>query len=306
MAAEAPVGVLVMAYGTPAGPDDVASYYTHVRRGRAPAPEQLADLERRYNAIGGVSPMAARTRAQVEGLQRTLDAEAPGRYRVLFGAKHAPPYIEDGVALLLASGASDAVALVLAPHWSALSVGEYFERVGAALDEADAALAMTYVRDWHLEPGLVDLLAERVRLGLAVFGAGARVETLFTAHSLPERVLAMGDPYPEQLQQTAEAVAEAAGVERWRLAWQSAGRTPEPWLGPDLLSVVRSLAGEVDGVLVCPAGFVSDHLEVLYDIDIEARGVASKAGLRLERTDSLNDDPRFLAVLADVVRSAHP
>jgi len=296
--------VLVMAYGTPASHDDIEAYYTHIRRGRPPAPEQLADLVRRYDAIGGLSPLAGRTRAQVEGLQATLDAAEPGRFIVAYGGKHAAPFVEDGVSLLVEVGVADLVALVLAPHYSALSVGEYFDRVAAAVDGSGAALGITYVRDWYGEPGLVELLADRVRAGLAGFAEGTRVETLVTAHSLPRRVLEMGDPYAEQLAATAEAVAVAAGAERWQVAWQSAGRTPEPWLGPDVLDAIRALAGQVDGVLVCPAGFVSDHLEVLYDLDIEARAAAEAAGLSFGRTESLNDDARFLGVLAGVVRSA--
>lgn len=302
---EGATAVLAMAYGTPGGPDQIEAYYTHIRRGRAPAPEQLADLVRRYEAIGGSSPLAERTAAQVAGLQAALDHEHPGRFRVHQANRHAPPFIEDVVAEIVDAGATDIVALVLAPHYSALSVGQYFERVATALDARDEPVAITYIRDWHLEPALIDLLAARLQRALARFDDGATVETLITAHSLPAKVLEMGDPYPEALQQTAEAVTAVAGVDRWRLAWQSAGRTPEPWLGPDILEVIRQLPGEgVDGVVVCPAGFVSDHLEVLYDIDIEARRVAEAAGLQLERTESLNDDPAFLSMLASVVTTA--
>ena len=297
----APVGVLVMSYGTPSGPHDIEAYYTHVRRGRPPTPDQLADLRARYDAIGGVSPLASRTAAQVAGLQQALDAVEPGRFLVVSASKHAPPYIEDGVAAIAGAGIVDAVALVLAPHYSALSVGEYFARVAAA---ADDAMGITYVHDWHLEPVLVDLLADRVREALARFPADAAVETVFTAHSLPARILETDDPYPRQLQETAGAVAEAAELAdgSWRVAWQSAARTPEPWLGPDVLDVVREVPG--DGVVVCPAGFVSDHLEILYDLDVQARAAATEAGVRFERTESLNDDPRFLGMLADVVRVA--
>lgn len=303
--AEAPVGVLVMSYGTPTGPDDIEGYYTDIRRGRPPTPEQLADLRGRYDAIGGVSPLAERTAAQVTGLQQALDAVDPGRFVVLSGAKHSRPSIEDGVAAIVDAGIVDLVALVLAPHYSALSVGQYFDRVAAAADESGRAMSVTYVHDWHLEPVLVDLLAERVRSALGRFPEGAVVQTLVTAHSLPARVAEMDDPYTRQLEETAAAVAEAAGLSRWQVAWQSAARTPEPWLGPDVLDAIRSLPGTgIDGVLVCPAGFVSDHLEILYDLDVQARGVADEVGLRFERTDSLNDDPRFLGMLADVVRVA--
>lgn len=298
------VGVLLMSYGTPSGPDEVEAYYTDIRRGRPPTPEQLADLRARYDAIGGVSPLAARTMAQAEGVQRALDGVEPGRFRVFTGSKHARPSIEDAVDEMTDAGVVDAVAMVLAPHYSTLSVGQYFDRVAAAVDESGRAVGVTYVHDWHLEPVLIELLAERVRDALSRLPEGAAVETFVTAHSLPARVREMGDPYPEQVAATGAAVAEAAGLTRWQVAWQSAGRTPDPWLEPDVLDAIRAVAGTVDGVLVCPAGFVSDHLEILYDLDIEARRVAESVGLHFERTASLNDDPRFLGLLADVVRVA--
>ena len=278
-----------MAYGTPATPADVEGYYTHVRRGRPPTEEQLADLRRRYDAIGGTSPLLARTRAQADGLQAALG----DGWQVALGMKHAAPFIEDGAAALAAEGVDHGVALVLAPHYSALSVGEYMGRATAG------AVALTPVNSWHLEPALIELLAERVRDALGHVGAGALV--LFTAHSLPSRILETADPYPTQLEETAAAVAAAAGVTEWQVAWQSAGRTPEPWLGPDILEVIKGLDRDV---VICPCGFVSDHLEVLYDIDVEAQRVAREVGVRLARTASLNDDPRFLAMLADVVRRA--
>lgn len=298
-------GVLVMAYGTPSAPGDVEAFYTDVRRGRPPPPELLADLVRRYDAIGGTSPLAEGTRAQCQGLQLALDQAAAGRYRVFFGARHARPFIEDGVRALGAAGLERAVGLVLAPHYSVLSVGQYMERARAAARTAQVDL--TCVESWHLAPGLIDLLAQRLRDALSGLPGGLApcAEVLVTAHSLPSRILDMGDPYPDQLRATAQAVCHQAGVQRWRLAWQSAGRTPEPWLGPDIGDVIRALPGEgARAVVVCPAGFTSDHLEVLYDIDIEARGVASQLGLVLTRTASLNDDPRFVATLAQVVINA--
>ncbi len=299
------IGVLVMAYGTPASPRDVEAFYTDVRRGRPPPPELLADLVRRYDAIGGTSPLAERTRAQCHGLQGALDALAGGRFRVFFGARHARPFIEDGVAGMSAVGIERGVGLVLAPHYSALSVGQYIERARAAAGRA--RLEMAFVESWHLAPGLIELLAERLRWAASALAPelGGAAEVVVTAHSLPTRVLGTGDPYPDQLRATAEAVCERAGVDRWRLAWQSAGRTPEPWIGPNLLDVIRALpAGGAKAVVVCPAGFTSDHLEVLYDIDVEARRVAEEVGLTLVRTASLNDDPRFLATLAQVVNEA--
>jgi ferrochelatase len=276
-------GVLVMAYGTPASTDDIEAYYTDIRRGRPPTPEQVAELRGRYDAIGGVSPLLDRTRAQVTALQAVLG----GDYRVALGQKHASPFIEDGRADLEALGVDRIVGLVLAPHYSAMSVGQYEER----------ARPDVMVRSWHTEAGLIELLADRVRDA----GVDADTEVLFTAHSLPARILETDDPYPQQLQETAEAVAARAGITRWRTGWQSAGRTPEPWLGPDIGEVIPTL--DAARVVVCPVGFTSDHLEVLYDVDVLARDIAAGAGKTLVRTESLNDDPRFIAVLADVVRT---
>ncbi|MGI8809350.1 MAG: ferrochelatase [Acidimicrobiales bacterium] len=286
-----------MAYGTPATPDDVEAYYTHVRRGRPPTEEQLADLRRRYDAIGGTSPLLERTQEQAAGIQAALGEG----FRVELGMKHAPPFIEDGVAVLVEAGISRIVGLVLAPHYSALSVGEYAKRADAAA--AEAGVSLTMVSSWHLAPGYVDLLAGFVRDEQQRLGTEP-VEVVFTAHSLPTRILAMGDPYPDQLAETAKEVAAQAGVDRWSVGWQSAGRTPEPWIGPDILAVLPALADAgVAGVVVCAAGFVSDHLEVLFDLDVEARAAAEKLGLAFARTRSPNADPAFCATLAGVVRS---
>jgi ferrochelatase len=295
------VGVVTMAYGTPGGPGEVEAFYTDVRRGRAPSAEQLAALQARYAAIGGTSPLAERTRAQVAALQRALDSRAPGAYRAVLGNKHSAPRIEQAVADLAGGGVQHAVGLVLAPHYSVLSVGEYGERLAAAGRQEGCATAL--IESWHDLPALVELLAGRV--AAAVAAVGGEAEVLFTAHSLPARILDTGDPYPAQLEATARAVAAAAGVGRWRTAWQSAGRTPEPWLGPDLLDVLRALAAEgSEAVVVCPAGFTSDHLEVLYDVDVEAAALARELGLRLARTASLNDEPRLFAALAELVEAA--
>jgi ferrochelatase len=296
--AAAPVGVLLMAYGTPATPDDVEAYYTHVRRGRPPTAEQLADLRRRYDAIGGTSPLLERTREQAAGIQAALG----DGFHVELGMKHAPPFVEDGVGALAAAGVDRMVGLVLAPHYSALSVGEYESRARAAADQAGVALTM--VRSWHLAPGYVDLLAGFVRAGVDGLDTEP-TEVVFTAHSLPTRILDMGDPYPTQLQETAAVVAGRAGVERWSVGWQSAGRTPEPWIGPDILAVLPALADSgAAGVVVCPAGFVSDHLEVLFDLDVEARAAAEKLGLAFARTPSPNAHPAFCAAVAGVIRSS--
>jgi protoporphyrin/coproporphyrin ferrochelatase len=294
-------GLIVMAYGTPRSPDDVESYYTDIRRGRPPTPEQLADLKARYDAIGGISPLAERTEAQRVALADALEARAPGRFEVVLGQKHAAPFIEDAVAALADAGIERAVGLVLAPHYSAFSVGQYQERAAAA--GAERGLALTAIDSWHLEPAYVAFLADAVTEARATVPAEHKV--LFTAHSLPERALE-GDPYPDQLRETAAAVAERVGLlpwPDWAIAWQSAGRTPEPWRGPDVRTVIAELGetGRAAGVVVCAQGFVSDHLEVLYDLDIEARQVAEAHGLAFARTRSLNADPAVMAALAELV-----
>jgi ferrochelatase len=284
-------GLLVMAYGTPASRDDVAAYYTDIRRGRPPTDEQLADLLRRYDAIGGVSPLRSRTEAQVA----CIASELGDGWHVALGYKHSAPFVEDAAATL--ADRDRVVGLVLAPHYSALSVGEYLERAAKVLP------SLVPVRSWHLANGYVEALTVRVRGGLASMPPGT--EVVFTAHSLPARIADIGDPYADEITQTALVVAERAGVQRWSTAWQSAGRTPEPWLGPDILDVIRAKSDNgVPGVLVCPCGFVSDHLEVLYDLDIDAARVASECGIAFARTRSLNDDPAMCRALADVVRRA--
>ena len=293
------VGVVVMAYGTPRDPDDVLPYYLDIRRGRPPTDEQLADLVRRYDAIGGVSPLAERTQAQVAAIASARAPTAPGEFLVVHGAKHSHPKIEESIDALAAEGVSRIVGLVLAPHYSAMSVGEYIERARQCAEEH--GIESAFVERWHDDPALVEVLAERVAAAIAALGLppGARLELIVSAHSLPERILATGDHYPDELLETAKLVAERAAVTSFRTGWQSAGRTPEPWLGPDILEVLRALRSEgVDAVVVCPAGFTADHLEVLYDLDVEASALAATIGLRFARTASLNDEPRIAAALA--------
>jgi ferrochelatase len=293
-----------MAYGTPGSPEEIEPYYTDIRRGNPPPPELLADLVRRYGAIGGTSPLAERTRAQAAALARALEERAPGEVGVTIGLKHADPKIEAAVDELVAGGVRRIVGLVLAPHYSRGSVKQYLDRARARAGELDPGVEVLGIESWNVEPTYLDFLARGVRAGLDELPERSKV--LFTAHSLPQRVVAGGDPYPEQLRETAEAVADRVGLvpwSTWAVAWQSAGRTADPWLGPDVLEVLRDLAGtgRADGVLVCPCGFVSDHLEVLYDLDIEARALAEELGLAFARTPVLNDDPTVLGALADRV-----
>lgn len=291
--------VLMMAYGTPRDIDDVEAYYTDIRHGRPPTPELLAELQDRYRAIGGRSPLLEITEAQVEGVRERLGVPT------FLGMKHAPPRIPDAVAQIVAEGADRIVGLVLAPHYSAMSVGDYERRVRLAADEAGWDGTIDVIESWHLEPGYIDFLSERVDYAMRTLTKDVRRDTtvVFTAHSLPERILRTGDPYVDQLRETAEAVAAKADLASWQIGWQSAGRTADPWIGPDILEVIPKLAADGRrGVVVCPCGFVSDHLEVLYDVDIECRRAAAEHGLELERTASPNDDPAFLDVLATVVR----
>jgi ferrochelatase len=295
------IGVLVMAYGTPATLADVETYYTHIRRGRPPEAAQLRELIGRYQAIGGSSPLLEISRAQATGLQTQLEAKHGGHFQVELGMKHAPPFIEDGVQRLIDAAVQCAVGIVLAPHYSPLSVGEYLAR---ARNAAGEALDLSFVEDWHLASSYIDLLAERVSESLSCFPVEIRdeVDVVFTAHSLPARVLRSDDPYPQQLRETAEAVASTIDLAHFSIAWQSAGRTSEPWLRPDILEVTHELAAAGSkGMIVCPAGFVSDHLEILYDLDVECRALAANAGLPWQRTSSPNADPVFLEALCDVV-----
>jgi ferrochelatase len=297
-------GVLVMAYGTPTTPDDVEAYYTRIRHGRAPTPELLADLVRRYNAIGGTSPLAQRTADQVRGIDEALERLSPGTYDVRFGSKYEPPMLEATAASFRGDGFTKVIGLVLAPHSSSMSTVQYMSRAREALGE-DVAFAE--IGKWYEAPGFLELIASRVNDALAKIPSErlATTEVLFSAHSLPEKILARGDDYPVQLRESAERAARIAGVTRWDVAWQSAGRTADPWIGPDILQVLRDkLAAGVTDIVSCPIGFVADHLEVLFDIDIEAMGVAHEIGLNLVRTVSLNDDPVFMEILANVVRGA--
>lgn len=303
------IGVLVMSYGTPESMEGIESYYTHIRRGNKPSEEQLKELTDRYEAIvGGVFPLRENTDRQVRTLQDTLNAD-PRAIDLEFvcyqGLKHAAPYIEDGVEQMVRDGIKEAVGIVLAPHYSTMSIGSYVKRAQAKADEL--GLQISFVESYHMHPKLIEAFADRVSAKLNQFEeAGAArdsVRVLFSAHSLPERILSVGDPYQDQLLETSKAVAEKAGVKHWQFTWQSAGRTAEPWLGPDILDTLQTLNKEeqVEDVLVAPVGFVSDHLEVLYDLDIEAKSIAKEMDMRLERIDSLNSDPLYMEALSDSV-----
>jgi ferrochelatase len=309
-------GVVLMAYGTPRHPDDIEAYYTDIRRGRPPTPEALADLVARYDAIGGISPLAELTEAQRDALQQALDSRAPGRYVVTLGLKHADPKVEVGAAELAGTGLDPIVGLVLAPHYSSYSIGQYLDRTGDGVTEVGSDATVVGIESWATEEAFVDFLVddlssrhEAMTNALADRGDSRSVRVVFTAHSLPMRIIDAGDPYPEELRSTAEAVAGRLRLEEgddWIIGWQSAGRTPEPWIGPDILDVIDELGADPDvgGVIVSACGFVADHLEVLYDLDIEARHRADDVGLLFDRTACVNDDPDVIGALADRVVSA--
>lgn len=280
--------VILMAYGSPERPEDVAAYLEDIRGGRPVRPEAVAELVERYRRIGGRSPLNEITEAQRAALERELGIP------VYVGMKHWHPRIAEAAERAAAAGAERVVGLVLAPHYSAISIGGYRERLEQALWEG---VELLFVSSWHDHEPFLELVASRLR--------GTDAHVVFTAHSLPARILDEGDPYRDQLLQTSGLVADRAGVERWSFAFQSASPTGEPWLGPDILEEIERLhARRVGKVLVAPVGFVSDHLEILWDIDVLAREKAAELGLELDRIESPNDDPAFIAGLAQLVEQA--
>ena len=295
--------VVLMAYGTPRSKEEILPYYTDIRRGRPPTDEQLQDLTNRYEAIGGLSPLKQLTEDQRDALQSELDSISPNTFQVFLGLKHASPFIEETVTEVVGLGYKKIVGLVLAPHYSSYSIGQYMDRVRAVAEPA--GITVSGIDSWAREEAFIDFLANDMREKLA--SLPERTKVLFTAHSLPQRIIDGGDPYPEELRATAELVAEKVGLTRWSdwsIAWQSAGRTPEPWIGPDILEVIDSFAAQsasgepIDGVLVSACGFVADHLEVLFDLDIEASKHAESHGIAFARTACVNANASVMAALA--------
>jgi protoporphyrin/coproporphyrin ferrochelatase len=295
--------VLLMAYGSPDNLDQVEAYYTDIRRGSPPAPHQLEELKGRYRAIGGGSPLS-----RIVGEQRAaLEAELAARgtpMPVYAAMRHIAPRIWDVVAQMAADGVERIVAIPMAPQKSSNAAG-YRRAVERGLADVANPPEVVFVESWHDEPRFIEALAITTREMLARFDDPARVTLMFSAHSLPARVVAEGDPYPQELARTAALVATEIDREDYTFSFQSAGRTEEPWLGPDILAEIRRLAAEgVTELAVRPVGFVADHLEVLYDLDIEAKTLAESLGVRFERARSMNTDPVFIAGLADVAAAA--
>ena len=296
MAAER-VAVLVMAYGGPSNIDEVEPYLMDVRGGRPTRPQLVEEIRARYARIGGRSPILELTKAQGVGIGRALG----DRFSVHVGMRHWHPYIQEAVDEIARAGHRRVIGVAMAPHYSNMSVGAYEKKL---LQAADGRLDVVLIRTWWKQPQFLDAVANRVLQALQRFPRPSNVQVVFTAHSLPERILASADPYPDELKASATDVAARARLNTWRFAYQSAGATPEPWLGPDAATVLTELAqAGNEAVLLVPIGFVCDHVEILYDIDVEYQALARRLGIQLERTASLNDDPGLVAAVADAVRS---
>ncbi|TAA70581.1 ferrochelatase [Planococcus salinarum] len=298
------MGLLVMAYGTPYKEEDIERYYTHIRRGRKPSEESLQDLRDRYKAIGGISPLARITEEQAQALGDRLNAMQDDiEFKVYLGLKHIEPFVEDGVEAMKQDGITEAVSIVLAPHFSTFSVKSYN---GRAAEAAEAAgISLTSVESWYTEPKFIQYWTEKVSATFAEMSEEEREKSclIVSAHSLPEKIIANGDPYPDQLKETADLIAQAAGVENYEIGWQSAGQTPEPWIGPDVQDLTRELH-DVKGYnsfVYTPVGFVTDHLEVLFDNDYECKVVCDEIGATYRRPEMPNVQPLFIDGLADVV-----
>ena len=295
-----PTGVMLMAYGGPDSLEDVEPYLLDVRGGRPTARELIAEVRHRYALIGGRSPLLELTLAQARALQGMLGAE----YKVYVGMRHWHPYIKEALAEVAEDGIERLIALVMAPHYSRMSVGAYMQRLGEARTALLPALQVTEIASWKTHPLFLDALSEKSHAALAKFES-ADVEIIFSAHSLPERILAGGDPYPQELLDTVQALVERLGPVRWQFAYQSAGSTGEKWLGPEVGEVIAKLAAQGKrNILVQPVGFVCDHVEILHDIDIVYMQQARELGVHLVRAESLNASPLLIAALADLVRSA--
>jgi protoporphyrin/coproporphyrin ferrochelatase len=299
-----PIGVLVMAYGGPNSLDEIPGYLADIRSGRPTPARIVEEITHNYQQIGGKSPLLEITRRQIEAVQTRLE---PATFKLYSGMRHWSPWIEDTVRDMLDDGITHAISLVLAPHYSKMSIAKYQAKIAAGLEMQRGQLQLAHIESYHDAPGLVQALAERVVAGLKCWPEAERpaVHVIFSAHSLPVRILKTGDPYDEQLQQTARLVADRAGLEdgQWSWSYQSAGRSPEPWLGPQLPEHLQALAERgIRNVISLPVGFVSDHVEILYDIDIQAQGLRESWVCGWNGRPALNDDPLFIDTLAGLIR----
>ncbi|EUJ25395.1 ferrochelatase [Listeria floridensis FSL S10-1187] len=303
------VGLLVMAYGTPYKDEDIERYYTDIRHGRKPTQEMIDDLRGRYHAIGGLSPLAKITEEQAYGLERVLNqAQSEVEFKTYIGLKHIEPFIEDAVQAMKKDGIEEAISIVLAPHYSSFSVESYNKR---ALDESAkiGGPKITTINEWYKNPKFIQMWADRINQTAAEIPADELEKTVLvvSAHSLPEKIKQFGDPYPDQLAETAQLIAEKIIVPHYALGWQSEGKTGEPWLGPDVQDLTRDLSKEHGYLhfIYTPVGFVAEHLEVLYDNDYECKVVTDEVGASYHRPKMPNADPEFLEVLQAEVLSAY-
>ncbi|WP_390622174.1 ferrochelatase [Bacillus tuaregi] len=299
------MGLLVMAYGTPYKESDIERYYTHIRRGRKPSPEMLDDLKSRYEAIGGLSPLAKITQEQGKKLEEHLNNSQDAiEFHLYLGLKHIEPFIEDAVKKMHEDGIEEAVTLVLAPHFSSFSIQSYN---GRAQEEAEkiGGPKMISIDSWYDEPKFIQYWSHKVKETFERMSSEEREQAVLivSAHSLPEKIKKLGDPYPEQLQESADLIAKQAGVADYEIGWQSAGNTPDPWLGPDVQDLTKQLFEEkgYKAFVYVPVGFVSDHLEVLYDNDYECKVVCEALDAAYYRPEMPNIQPEFIDALADVV-----
>ena len=296
------IGVLVMAYGGPNNLDEVEPYLMDVRGYRPTSPDIVHEVRERYREIGGRSPILERTWSQARALESILNTGGQ-EFKAFVGMRHWHPFIEDTLAEMREQGIERTVGLVMAPHYSRMSIEAYFKNV----EKADSPIQIARVNDWHVLPEYLNALAERVQSALERFPEPVRadVPVIFTAHSLPERILEWDDPYPQQLHETVEALMKILGPHPHAFAFQSAAISTEPWLGPDASELINRFADEGKrNLLICPIGFVCEHVEILYDIDIVYQALAKTLGIRLERIDMLNDEPEMIAGLAGLVRKA--
>lgn len=299
-----PVAILLMALGGPDKLEDVEPYLLDVRGGRPTPPELVEEIRERYRLTGGKSPAPGITREVARKLEQQLNGPGGERVRCYVGFRHWRPYIKDAYAELLDDRPERLIGLCMAPQYSSLSVGAYVKKVEEARAELGGEFPVTYVQSWHRHPGLITALADNVAAGLRKFPAEirGRVPILFTAHSLPERILAMNDPYPGEVRGTMEAVCQRLGAVVSRFAFQSQGRSNETWLGPTVEAMLEVLRQEGHRqVLIAPIGFLSDHLEVLYDVDIEFKQLAASKGMGLERIPMLNATPPLIDTLASIL-----
>jgi len=299
------MGLLVMAYGTPYSEADIERYYTHIRHGRKPSDEQLADLTGRYEAIGGISPLAKITESQARGLcDRLNELQDEIEFKLYIGLKHIEPFLEDAVAEMHKDGITEAVSMVLAPHFSTFSIKSYNGRIKEEAEKL-GNLKITSIESWYDEPKFIQYWSDRVSEAFRAMTEEQREKAclIVSAHSLPEKIKELGDPYPDQLQETADLIAQAAGVKNYAVGWQSAGQTPEPWIGPDVQDLTRELHEQkgYTTFVYTPVGFVAEHLEVLYDNDYECKVVCDDIEATYVRPEMPNAQPQFIDAMADVV-----